>query len=453
MKKALLFTIVIIAAFASAKAQNWTKVEGPLPYINFLKFSDTDPNVLYVGSDSLPTDISRGDIEFPFVGWGYMKSADKGATFAPAGLAGRAVYWVHEAGSGNLYASVRFMSTGGVVRSTDNGATWDLDYVACEGSDQVSSIVKITENGVDKLLASAVNTNSGLKVIESDLSACFPVANMNVQSRRLIRSKVNPNLIFMAGDDGSQGHVLRSYDNGKTWLSDESGLEGLRINAVLQSSKYPNYIYAGADQVLFNNIAIGKGIYMSLDTGKTWQALGAPDAQVFDLVEHPTNPEFMAAACGSYGVFVSGNAGQFWEQHLSGLPADSLVTRVAIPDEPATAQGVKVLAGVQGAGLYKSDYITSGVRESAAINALEVFPNPISDRFNVSFIAEAAQPCRLTIYDPMGGELYAESFSSTSTGSQVRTFAPGTKLTAGAYFIELRVGARRMYHKIMVRNE
>jgi len=206
-----------------------------------------------------------------------------------------------------------------------------------------------------KLYSAFIDTDDGFKFSNDTLANCETNDNLDIQSRDIAVSPLDKNLIFIAGDDFHSGGVFRSYDDGATWLKDSTGLEGLRILSVLPSAFNKAWVICGADSFDINKVRHGKGIYISLDTGKTWKLAGAQGASVYSLVQHPKYPKFIAAACGRLGVYLSGSFGWSWESYSDGLPKDSSVRNIAIPALDSTNDGIVVYAGVYGDGVYNQE--------------------------------------------------------------------------------------------------
>jgi photosystem II stability/assembly factor-like uncharacterized protein len=133
----------------------------------------------------------------------------------------------------------------------------------------------------------------------------------------------DPNLYYM-GTAG--GGVWKTTDAGNTWECISDGYFGGSIGAVAVSESDPNVIYVGeGEQTLRGNVSSGKGVWKSLDAGKTWQFIGLKDSEHISRIRiHPNNPEIVyVAAIGNLwkpnetrGVFRSTDGGKNWEKVL-----------------------------------------------------------------------------------------------------------------------------------------
>jgi hypothetical protein len=113
----------------------------------------------------------------------------------------------------------------------------------------------------------------------------------------------------------------------------------------------------GADSVLQDGSAIGKGLYRSKDGGLSWHSFFISGYPVYDIPKHPTIPKYMLAACGNGGLYASKSFGEAWEKvEMNGLQ-DSSIRRVFIPDleeGPGEDGGFKAYVEVFNSGLHFS---------------------------------------------------------------------------------------------------
>jgi photosystem II stability/assembly factor-like uncharacterized protein len=133
-----------------------------------------------------------------------------------------------------------------------------------------------------------------------------------------------PNLFYMAAVNGG---VWKTTDFGNTWspIFDEAGTSG-SVGAIAVAPSNSNVIYVGSGEGLQRpDLAVGDGMYKSVDAGKTWTHLGLRDAQqITAIVVDPKNAErvYVAAQGHPYGpnpergVFRSTNGGQTWKKVL-----------------------------------------------------------------------------------------------------------------------------------------
>lgn len=133
----------------------------------------------------------------------------------------------------------------------------------------------------------------------------------------------NSNVYYM-GTAG--GGVWKTEDAGNSWFCISDGYFGGSIGAVAVSESDPNIIYVGeGEQTLRGNVSSGKGLWKSIDAGKTWNFIGLKDSEHISRIRiHPKNPNLVyVAVIGNLwkpnetrGVYRSKDGGQNWEKVL-----------------------------------------------------------------------------------------------------------------------------------------
>ena len=130
---------------------------------------------------------------------------------------------------------------------------------------------------------------------------------------------------FYMGATG--GGVWKTEDCGQRWnpISDGQIATG-SIGSIAVADSNPNTVWVGTGSAAIrSNVIIGRGVYKSVDAGRTWQFAGLADAgQIGSVIVHPTNPETVwLAALGSpfgpndeRGVFKTTDGGKTWKKTL-----------------------------------------------------------------------------------------------------------------------------------------
>lgn len=125
----------------------------------------------------------------------------------------------------------------------------------------------------------------------------------------------------------SGGGVWRTDDAGNTWTSmfDDGGSSAIGAIAIAPSN--PEVIYAGGGQPEPRyDVQAGRGVYKSIDGGKTWINLGLHDTRYIGRIwVSPTNPNLvLVGAVGSFfgssddrGIFRSTDGGRTWSHPLA----------------------------------------------------------------------------------------------------------------------------------------
>src|SRR5687767_14267295 len=123
------------------------------------------------------------------------------------------------------------------------------------------------------------------------------------------------------------GGVWKTETCGAAWTPISDGqIETGSIGAIDVAESNPNIVWVGTGSAAIrSNVIIGRGVYKSVDAGRTWQFSGLPDAgQIGSVIIHPTNPDMVwVAALGSpfgpndeRGLFKTIDGGKTWKKTL-----------------------------------------------------------------------------------------------------------------------------------------
>src|SRR5690349_23204919 len=94
----------------------------------------------------------------------------------------------------------------------------------------------------------------------------------------------------------ASGGVWKTTDAGQTWFPITDGQIPLgSIGAIEVSQSDPNIVYVGTgSDGLRSNVSTGRGVYKSVDAGRTWTFVGLRDVgQIGAVRVHPTNPDIV----------------------------------------------------------------------------------------------------------------------------------------------------------------
>ncbi len=133
--------------------------------------------------------------------------------------------------------------------------------------------------------------------------------------------RAHPHTFYMGSTGGG---VWKTTDAGQSWHNISDGyFESPSIGSIDVADSDPDIIYLGTgSDGLRSNVIIGRGIYKSVDAGKSWRHVGLTETgQIGAVVVHPTNPDVVwAAALGSpfgpnpeRGVYRTVDGGASWE--------------------------------------------------------------------------------------------------------------------------------------------
>ena len=122
------------------------------------------------------------------------------------------------------------------------------------------------------------------------------------------------------------GGVWQTTDYGRTWQPLFDAQPTQSIGAIAVAPSDPNIIYVGSGEGLHRpDLAVGDGMYRSVDSGKTWTHSGLEDAQqIPELAIDPHDPNRVFAAVLGHpfgpnserGIYRSVNGGRQWTRVL-----------------------------------------------------------------------------------------------------------------------------------------
>lgn len=448
VKSFIIIALLIWANIFATAQTTWMKYDGDDINVGKIISFKSDPNLLVKTLDQI--EYVYGDFDLIYSRNGMRISRDGGASFGETKLDSFAVFSVVEAPDDtNVWiASVSGLNRGKVLLSTDKGETWNVDDYLCESSAKILSIETKEIDGEYSYFGAAVNTCDGVVFSGDRFANCSHDFGLNIQTRDIKFSLSDPRSLYAASDGACSYGVCRTTDYGATWAKDSSGLSGLRILSILPSPINPQVIVCGADSITKYGESVPKGMYRSMDFGKTWEPIEtAKGARVLQFALHPTQPKYVAAACDSAGVWVSANGGITWRQYSAGFPANSSVQSITIPDFEVTAEGFIAFASVIGEGVYKSPRMITSV-ESAPLRrranlSIEAYPSAFSSETNVAIQTPSFSQGRIFVANTLG-----ETIEILREGnlSNVETIAWTPRNAApGMYFIvcETQFGSAR----------
>jgi photosystem II stability/assembly factor-like uncharacterized protein len=150
----------------------------------------------------------------------------------------------------------------------------------------------------------------------------------------------NDSRVIYAGAAG--GGLFKTVNSGMTWQALFEDQPNPSIGAIAISPSNPSIVYVGTGEA--NNrqsSSWGNGVYKSMDAGATWTHLGLKETHhIGRIVVHPTNPDIVyIAALGDLwgpnkerGVFRSTDGGATWT-HTLVIDADTGSSDIAIDRE------------------------------------------------------------------------------------------------------------------------
>ncbi|HCV50139.1 MAG TPA: glycosyl hydrolase, partial [Saprospirales bacterium] len=132
-----------------------------------------------------------------------------------------------------------------------------------------------------------------------------------------------PNLFYFGATGGG---VWKTLDGGRSWDNISDGYFGGSIGSISVAPSDPNVIYVGGgEKTVRGNVSYGYGMWKSVNAGKTWQKSGLPNSRHISRIRiHPVNPDIVFAAVmgdlykdtSERGVYKSIDGGKTWRKVL-----------------------------------------------------------------------------------------------------------------------------------------
>lgn len=151
----------------------------------------------------------------------------------------------------------------------------------------------------------------------------------------------NPRIIYVGT---ATGGLWKSADGGTSWAPIFDDQPASSIGAVAIHPANPNIVWAGTGETgVRNSAGVGRGVYLTLDAGKSWRPLGLEKTErISRILLDPANPEIayigaMGAAWGKNperGVFRTKDSGKTWNKVLYVDEGTGVADMAMDPDNP-----------------------------------------------------------------------------------------------------------------------
>lgn len=371
---------------SSDGAESWTQVFNQFN-VNSVEFSESESQIAYAGGDpgivrsddggKTWTALTEGDngwgtpgvragfpIDFQVdphdpqrifannYGGGNFLSEDGGQTWqnASAGYTGAQVrsLYVDPDQPALVYAAAR----SGIFRSLDGGTTWigigDKNYYALEWN-----AIAVNPADANAILAGtnywqllAYSANGG--AIWQTVLELGP----NRGIRDLVFSPTEPDRVYAAtGGFVSAGvfspevpgkGIYLSLDGGMTWDQATQGqFVDAHVTEIAVARDKSGIVYAGTSNY---------GVIRSQDRGQNWESANQglnPNLEVRSIALHPTDPQTVFTGLSFGGLYRSLDGGESWQILSAGLNPEALITSIAIdPAHPEVIYIADMVTGV-----------------------------------------------------------------------------------------------------------
>ena len=208
------------------------------------------------------------------------------------------------------------------------------------------------------------------------------------RSCAVIGDAKNKNTFYMGSTGGG---VWKTIDGGSNWKNISDKYFGGSIGCISISKSDPTIIYVGeGENSLRGNVSEGFGMWRSEDAGRTWKQIGLKDSRhITRIVIHPKNPDIVWVSVIGHlfgpsnerGVYKTLDGGKTWRKVLFSDSQSGAVDLVMEPGNPQTLYAstwtvirrpYSMESGGAGSALWKS---IDGGETWVKLNDKKGFPN------------------------------------------------------------------------------
>lgn len=151
----------------------------------------------------------------------------------------------------------------------------------------------------------------------------------------------DPNTIYVGT---ASGGIWKSSSGGTTWIPVGDSMETINIGALAIQQSNPSVIWAGTGEGNpRNSQSSGRGLYRSLNAGRTWELMGLEDTRnIHRIIIHPDDPNTIWVGAqgpawgdnSNRGVYKTTDGGKTWRMVLPGTENTGIGDLVIDPANP-----------------------------------------------------------------------------------------------------------------------
>jgi photosystem II stability/assembly factor-like uncharacterized protein len=350
---------------------------------------------------------------------------------------------------------------GGVVRSTDFGATWTSVSTGLPSA-PVTSLVRIPMSGVAPFALFCAVYGKGVYRTTNEGASWIDVSNgIRTDNRHVyaLHTDKNMNLyaLVTANRTGSQftvvGGLYKSTNFGQSWTSIMNTLHWPIEFAIHPTD--PNIIYLTAFDATEGKVQ--GGVYKTTNGGAQWTRV-KQFYNPFSVTLHPDDPNIVYC-CTDKGLWKSSDAGATWSE-TTGPPFRTL-TRIFFHPKSAPSAKDSIIVLTFGGGAWTAEIPsvqTAAERTETAPDGIvmgSMYPNPSSGDVVLSFSPEASSTVVVVVYDLYGRLIKSLLNERLQHGKhEVRwngMDSNGRAAPSGMYFLVLNDGVETVTRKIVVK--
>lgn len=355
-------------------------------------------------------------------------------TWVPCGLAGRKIRFLTTAPNGDIYA---ISGTGAYVidaytaihRSTDNGNSWEqLFSRATPYSNSIGgSMLFLPDNSIlaafpyqkgptigDFITTMMCkSTNGGNSWFMTDSVQLGWPAGM---------IQINENKVFLGTTyDG----IYTAPITGRNWwpVDTTAHFFGTRYTTNLTKTK-TGKIFAG----------LSRKVVRSDDNGQTFLSFATPSPSASINALCAISDREVYIATDDRKIYLSTDMGETWQTAIAGLPANTLVNSLGVIDG-------KLFAGSYANGVYfLNTDVVSVPNNNSIVKGFELkqnYPNPFNPSTKISFSIAKASFVKLSVYDTRGREVRNIINENRLAGNYEFNF-DASELSGGVYYYKIQ---------------
>lgn len=315
-------------------------------------------------------------------------------------------------------------NNGAVVRSTDQGETWNLSPQITSSNLHASDIT----SGVQYCAG-----DNGVIMISYNLGANWILQTSGVtRNLRGIGTNGGGGNVVAVGEKGT---ILRTTNSGQNWINLSIPDTTINFYCVSQKTRQnfnaTNYYIAGSQ---------GK-IYKSTDNGTTWSLKNSGTTSTLRSIFFSGNDS--GAVSGDNGtVRITTNGGETWftDPAFTGLSG----TITSISEMQRSSRTFTALSGGNGLYVISADQpfvgITStGSQIPADFSLFQNYPNPFNPVTNIKFQISKKSNVNISIYD-INGQLIEILVNQSLSAGEYSADWDAANYSSGVYFYQMRAG-------------
>ncbi len=231
-------------------------------------------------------------------------------------------------------------------------------------------------------------------LISPDLAVSAYEKKKSTATGAIAESLLKPGLLYVGTDNGA---FWVTKNDGKEWTEFSQGLPNQYIRSICPSRFSESRVYTAVPGI--NNDDLQNHLFVSEDYGRNWMSISSnlPDEIAYVILEDPTNENILYA--GLYrGVYVSVDRGKSW----SLLGPEMAAT--AISDLVIQEREMDLVVGTHGRGIYKMNIkpiqkaFENGIPNSPFLFETPVACRPWINDSHRDFRASTAEKVPITFY-------------------------------------------------------